>query len=472
MKKSLLLASLMLLPIAALAKSPTPANEPAPLPTGVSVAPSQGFVDISGSNYPLGVSSIGITFGGKEIVINENCTTPAELYYNDFSTPYVTTLSRSVDAQTWSTAGVIFKGGTYKNNGVYKIVIPEGMFCYASGTDSNGDPTGTEPTPGMTLYYEIYVGYQVIPAPGVVSELEDIRLVFADADEVIANNGANSVSFYKDNAAGDYSVIQEVADLNNDGIKNTVVFRIDQDGIAATFSESGVFGLNIPAGAYTYRIYGPNHATDPTDYVEYTTDEILVKYNIPKIPQPEIWPYTDETVEEFEYFELTMPDNFTKWFQNDRTYSNLYGVTDNGVVDTTYPYVRAMVTDYEDCTETMIVLHLIDATTLEPLDSYTPPRSGLYCFRLGESLFSGEYQSLIQGASPEFITSDPFDYYYEVKVQGGSSSVIDIEEAAKADTVTVYTFTGIRVALDADPAVLGGLAPGLYIVNGKKMLKK
>ena len=472
MKKSLLLAALAL-PLIASAVGPThvptPTNPAAPLPEGVTVMPMQGFVDTSGPAYPAGVTNIGISYQGKVIMVNPDCTTPAELYLNDFDTPLATTTACSVDALTKNIAGVVFKGGTFNKNGAYKIVIPDGMFIYVSGTDASGNDTGTELCPGMTLYYDIYVGYSVFPNPGVVEQLSEVVLFFKDADEIIMNT--MNLDFYRDNESGSFDIYPEICDyMENDGKKNEVVFRFDNGGIATTFIDPGVYGISISAGAFTYRIYGPNHDNDPEDYVEYKTDEILLKYDIPYIPTPEIYPFTDTPIEKFEFFDLSMPDNFTKWLNNDKTQSYLYAVNDNGIVDTSYKYVCAKIADIEkDCTETQISLSLFDPVTYEPLESYTPPTAGRYCLRIGQNLFSGYFTSLVEGAEEMFVTSSPYDYFYTVTK--GSSDVKDIDEF-KDDNVTIYTITGMRIAADADPAVFGTLAPGLYIVNGKKVLKK
>ena len=93
----------------------------------------------------------------------------------------------------------------------------------------------------------------------------------------------------------------------------------------------------------------------------------------------------------------------------------------------------------------------------------------MYCLRLADSLFTGMYQSLIEGADPEIINSNPFDYYYTI--DNGSSEVESVEVAEPAKTGDVFTLTGIRVAKNADAATIDALAPGFYIVNGKKIVK-
>ena len=173
-----------------------------------------------------------------------------------------------------------------------------------------------------------------------------------------------------------------------------------------------------------------------------------------------------------------MPDNFTKIATNDKTASNIYAVNENGIVDSSRSlckvrYVFENNTDDDpDDPNAMpytdrIVLNLFDVETGEPIDEFKPV-SGLYCLRLADGLFFGSYQSLVSGSAPEFLNSNPFDYYYEVENSVGVKNI----DTIKSENLDIYTLSGIRVAKNADASVLSSLKPGLYIINGKKILKK
>ncbi len=466
--KKLLLLSVLLLPACLLAKSPQPQVQEAPLPSGVSsVSPAQGFVEVSGPAFPKGVSNIGVTFS-NDIIVNEANTTPALLYFNDFTTPAAKTLAVGVDMETLKTGSVLFKSTTWNKTGIYKIEIPEGYWLYDGSNN---------PTPAITLYYEIYIGYNVVPTPGVVPELDLVVLTFWEADKVERTpNSSSTISFYQDNSDQVYSVHYTIMDYNGDGKENEVVFNVgDFNGIAQTFRQTGIFGLMIDSGAFTYYVYGPNYANDPEDYVVRKNDDLLLKYNIPNIPMPEIDPPTDEILEYFDYFTLWMPERFTKWFTNDKTSCNIFAVNDNGIVDTNTSLCRVRfvwdnnMEDEENVYADKIVLNLFDVETNEPLDKFMPP-SGFYCLKLADGLFSGMYQSLLDGASPEFVNSSPFDYYYEISNSVGVEDIKAVEAAA--ESYDIYTLTGLRVARNADASVLSTLKPGLYIINGKKIMKK
>ena len=467
--KNLLLVVALLLACSMSAKSPELEITPQPLPDGVSaVFPTQGFVEVSGSAYPKGVSNVGVNFSSY-IVPNPDNTTPALLYFNDMETPADTTLASSVDVMTNIGGGVVFKGATWNKTGIYKVEIPEGFWKFEEGAL----------TPALTLYYQIYIGYNVLPTPGVVPEIENIVLTFPDADKIVAtSNPTLELEFYKDNSDAQYTTAYSIMDYNGDGKENEVVFTIGtSDGISQIFIEPGIFGLRVDAGYFEYITYGPNYAADPTDFVSRKNEALLFKYQIPSIPMPEINPETDYPVESFDYFILYMPDSFEKFFANDRTSSNLYAVNENGIVDDSRSLCRVRFVpennyenpETEECFPDMIILNLFDVESGEPLESFTPA-PGTYCLRLADGLFSGVYTSQIEGVDPEFVNSSPFDYYYIVE---DSSAVKNVEEVAAAEeVVTIYTLSGIRVAHNENPAVISSLKPGIYIVNGKKVLKK
>lgn len=496
MKKILLLAA-ALLPMMLSAKSPQLQITPAPLPAGVSVSPAQGFVNVSNNDqdYPKGVAAISITFGGREIAINEQCTTPAKIYVNDFTTPVAESMSRGVEIMTHKMATVLFKNRAYNNTGIYKIEVPEGFFYYDEpdtnapeaqedgDVDVNDQPVGTiDPslyTPALTLYYEIYIGYAVSPTPGVVPELQNIVVTFPDADE-ITMNGGDPIEFFKTNGSN-YNITTTIMDHNGDGKVNDVVFSFgDDDGIAMeAFINPGEFNLMIPAGKFTYKTYGANYASDPTDFVERKSIYMYLQYEIPHFAQPAIIPDTEEPLESFTLFDIILPDNIVKMTNSDMVQNNIYSVSDNGVVNDGAPMMQAKInaanfydaeTDSYIYPEKEIILDLYDPETYEFIEEWTPA-SGRYCLRLGKSLFFGQYTDAF--GKVEYINSPRFDYYYTIKNSIGGTGVENMENAEIADeTVTVYTLSGIRVAVNEDPAVLGQLAPGLYIVNGKKMLKK
>ena len=477
--KKLLLFAIAALPMMMSARAPQCSINPFPVPEGITVSPAQGFVEVSGTAYPKGVSNIGLTFT-KPVCQNPQSTEPAKLYMDNMVTPAATTLATGIDMETQRTASVLFKNRTWNGTGVYKIEIPEGMFCYVASYDAGGEPVPGDPVPAVTLGYEIYVGYNVLPQPGIIDQLDNVYVYFPDADKVIPQpenmkaQGSNpALSFYKDNSDAEYGLTYVVMDYDQDGRENEVVFTIgDNDGIAMEFMEPGTFGLYVPAGAFKYVVYGPNHDADPSDEIEYENAPILIKYTIPNMPAPQIYPDPSNPLTEFSDFYLYPSEDFFKsWFSNDRISSYIYSVSDTGIIDDSAPIaeVKAKANQYWDSTDDTTVneleLYLYDREKDQVMTSMTPP-PGRYVLVLEQGLINGMSQY------NDFILGDPFQYYYTI-FDPNMSGVEEVEPAAPADELlTVYNVAGVCVARDADKSVLGTIAKGLYIVNGKKVLVK
>lgn len=462
MKRNLLLTSLLLSAVQALfGHSPEPVNPPAELPDGISVAPAQGFVDTSNNAFPKGVSGIGLTFT-QEIMPNPENTEPATLYYQDFSTPAEETLTATIDIMTWMTGGVLFKERVWTLPGLYKIEIPEGMFLFVDGVDADGERTGSAHAPGVTLYYEIYRGYTVLPGSGTVERIDGAVLRFPDAFEVRPTDLASEIQFYMDNSADEYAYSYEITDEDGDGRVNDVVFSFLQSGRVVT--APGVYGLNIPAGAFEFRISADGAPSE--DYTEWKNQEILVKYTIPHAPRPEMDPDPDYAVKSFDTFLMYLPDGFELWFPDTMGQSPLYGVDEDGVVDTTRVYAYAKAQPYEEG-DPFITLRLYDPLTHQMLDSYTPPTAGMYCLRTVPSLLFGSWAPSLTGGEEYTGGSDAYDYFYTVESDLTGVSCPGIE-ADLTQPRGVYTLLGVKVADTATESLPGGL----YISGGRKILVK
>ena len=456
------------------------------VPAGVKVEPVPGStVDTSPNQYPLGISSIGVTYQ-RQITPNRDNTEPAVLYYNDFNTPYATTLTASVDMMSYLTGGVIFKG-TYTMNGVYKVEVPEGYFCYIDGVDeTTGEVKAGDPTPAMTLYYRIYNGWTLQPAhDDVLYEIERIVLRFPEADKVEFGTAMSSTCVYPINGE-DLGISYEIADVDGDGVENAVVISFVQDDeIRYNLSATGKYGLLMDPGAINYYVNGE----------KFTTTEIRALYHIPAAPEPDIWPSPAEPVTDgFEYFELTVPYGFDmeNFFQKNTNQGNyIYPVNEDGTIDKS-EYVAVAKVVFAECYDHYLHLALFDPVSYEPLnfeydthDSFQsylwtvkaesrtpwfPAKAGRYALVLGEGLYSGYYTGMISGSTPEYVTNSPFYWIYDVA--GNPSAVEEIEAVGESDTVTVYNLSGVCVARNADKSVVNTLPAGFYIVNGKKVVVK
>lgn len=469
MKKSLLLTGVLLGLTALSMSAALPKSD---YPTGLKIEPApDSTVDVSGNKSPLGVSAIAFTSSNGDVAKNESNTTPAELYWNDFSVPVATTLSTSIDMETWKTAGVIFPG-TWNKNGEYKIVIPEGMFLI-----------GSAKCPAMTLYYDINVGWYPEPANNmVVAELEDIVLNFPDASEV--NFTKTFTSSFATRLGDTYPYSYSI-----DG--NRVIFKMAQSGgVSSKLATPGQYMLHIQDGGIEYVQNG----------VTYETEEIRLTYFIPAAPEPDIYPYVDMNIQDgLEYFELTAPAGFSTesfFLINDRAANNLYRADENGTVDTTLPVLTAKSIWTECMPERGIIyLGLFEPYTGEPLNfefdkgsdsrpldstewtvvpgtrhPWKPQVGGHFCLLLSQGLYTGNYQSPIAGSSSQLVTSDPYRFYYYI--EGNVSDVKEVLNSPETDCVDAYTLTGIRILKNAPKENLNNLPAGIYIVNGKKVIVK
>lgn len=458
MKKILSILAMLLPVITLSAKSPVLQIVPEELPQGVKqVYPDQGFVVVSKAENPNGVSNINVAFNSF-IETNPDNTTPALLYFNDFSTAVDQTLFSSVNMETLKEGCVLFKRNSWNKTGIYKIEIPEGFWLYESSS---------LPTPAITLYYEIYIGYSLLPHPGVITDLSEIILNFNDAD-VVRTTGMGQCKFSLDNSPNEYSMSYKVVDYDNSGKENQVVFNVSSnDTSSVNITEPGTYMLTIDSGTFEYITYGPNYPADPEDYISRTNSYIIAKYDIPPFNISEIEPSPDEVQEYFDFFTIYFPEDMTVFMRNDKVHSNIFSVNDNGVVNDGSPLCWVVFNfdnnyedpDTEEVYSNKMILTLMDPFTAEPLSQFTPT-SGEYCLRLAPSLFSGLFKD-------NFFNSPAFDFYYVVK--NSISGLMQIEELASSESNSIYTMSGIRIAKDADNSVIGSLPSGLYIINGKKV---
>lgn len=464
MKKFLLIIGAAIMLASNLSAQSLPETE---LPEGVTVEPAPGMVDTSENAYPLGVSSIGINFGGKEIKKNTLNTEPALLYRDDFNTPLSSTLTTSIDMMNHKTAGVIFKN-TYNQDGIYKVVIPEGMFLYDDTSE-----VADSPCPGMTIYYKILKGWVSYPADNaVVGDLEEIILDFPQASEVMIR-GTFKPSFAAMPAGEDLGMVWSV-----EGTK--LIGKFDQDGIGYTLNTPGKYLLHVLAGTIRYIIDG----------VTYTNQEIRLTYNIPSSPEPGIWPSCEDVVENgFEYFNLFVPDGWSIMMMNDEARNKIYMVDEKGNVDTSTVIAVAQLINAES-TEDTLYLGLFDPKTYEPLNfewdksanewqkylwtvkegsvrPWKPELTGKYCLQLVEGLYYGTYQSPIMGSEPFIGNNDPFMYIYDVV---GESTAVNSVATSTAEQFDIFNISGVCVVRGGNKSSLKTLPAGLYISNGKKII--
>ncbi len=448
MRNHLLTAAVALvLPMSALAQhSPVPDVEIMPLPDGVtSVTPGQGYVDLAANMNPLGVQEITVAFRVAP-ALNPDCKEMAVCYYNGTEAASVTNASSYIDSMGAPTAGINF-GKNLTAPGTYNVVIPEGFWLY-NGIDS----------PRIELNYEIFDLYRLSPVAGLHDSLTEIVMDFPLADEVVVKN-RSSIEFFRSLPTElVYGLKIDVRANDTDGRRNKVVMSFMDSSTASLFSnlsQAGTYTFHCVTGAFAAYIYGPNHDSDPTDYTEWTTPEILRIYEITDCPAPVIDP-AEGTVERFTKFTLDVPAPFQLFMVDDRNNkSAIYPVNPDGSLAAD-PVCRLKAERNWDV-ENQFFLYVADSRGVV-IEEGVQPENGDYMLVLASSLYSGMFNG-------QFVNSAPYQYAYtvyneSVKVEG---------LGADDDKVTVYNLAGVRVLNEADPAAVRALPAGLYIVNGRKV---
>lgn len=447
--KHLFLSLALIAPAVMSAVNPQPVNPPAEIPAGISsVSPTQGFINTSGDANPLGVGEITLTFGSSEIIANSDVH--SELYKN--GELYKTSTRAYADAMGTPMGSVNF-GGAVTGGAWYEVRIPEGQFTVAG-----------QPSPAVTLFYEIFQFCTISPQPGVVDEMSEISLYIHDVDKVEIKESLLSevtclahININGAEVSPEYKVTPSVV---NDGREWAVFLNIsDGDGIATSWIYTGNYLFNIPEGLIRTYVYGDNYDNDPEDYVMHQNPRYNFEYIIPSFPSPAIEPATSApVVGGFKDFVLKMPTGFEVAYADNMTNSYVYPVDEDNQVDYNNRVltVRAGATAVDKTART-ITLNVIE--NWQPVEQPVTLEPGYYALVLADRLFAGSWSG-----TQKF--SAPYRYDYEVI----ATSSVEDAGLVMPETYNVYNLQGVRVARNASKDALNSLPAGLYIANGKKVV--
>lgn len=145
-------------------------------------------------------------------------------------------------------------------------------------------------------------------------------------------------------------------------------------------------------------------------------------------------------------------------------------IPDNGVVKI------FLAEEPVECNVAFTVEDGIDATvTQDIVKTVADWRAGLECFKGTQVAVSGEGIEVSVGGS-KLAKDSEGDYVFTVEEQATSVNIskdpnvgIGSIETDNAADDAVYTLMGIRVGTRSS---MGDLAPGIYIINGKKVVNK
>lgn len=399
---------------------------PQPLPEGVvAVYPSQGYIDTSENQYPLGAGSISVEF---QVVPEANpaCNGLICIYVDGAQEPAETLVageSAFVDAMGYPMGGFNFTRA-YADPGTYTVTIPEGAWKL-SGTNS----------PAITLSYEIRRSHWLTPAPGIVDEISQITMTVAGT-----NVKAESESVRPELLSGiDTYPLTVVVTPNTENPDFTDIIMMPE----ATLTEAKDYTLFIPGGCYSYI---------DADGEKCLTQEVVAIYSVPFFPQPECSPADGSELQSFSNFTLTYPEGYVPIVTDDMGYSYIYPVMADGNPGSSYTY-RLKEVASNDTGVTIGILG--DDNKYQPGTEYTPA-DGEYVLKVMSGLFSGFW-------GEEFINNPEYTYHFTINSAGGS-----VETAPAAEgKVTIVRPDGTVLARDADPEIIKSLPKGIYIVNGK-----
>lgn len=405
--------------------------EPIALPAEVkSVNPKQGLVDTSGSVSPLGVKAIAVQFNTNEIEKNDNAIGEFTLYKNGVkvaSAPVDETYGDPEDETMW---GFTFPG-SWLNDGVYHVEIPAGVWLLG-GVES----------PAISLNYEIFHTMEVSPYAGVVDKLDSFKINFPGAAKIEMNS--SEIILYQDYSTNKWEL---------ESLVKTSSVMLGVDGAAVT--ADGSYSLELPKGLFTIYYEGKPGVEGDTRKYQMDSQAMILKYYISSMPKPAIEP-AEGAVENFYEFTLTAPAGFEMWFIDDMGRSGIYSVLDDGTLSAEPVYKLRTSQDGNNAVLTVL------NSDLSPVEAPVVPANGNYRLVLASSIFSGMYNGVQ-------VNSIPYEYDYSVSSNVGVESMAD--DVNPIALKGIYNLQGIRIATDADAETVKALPRGLYIINGKKVVK-
>lgn len=389
-----------------------------PLPSGYSVSPRQGLIELDGGSLtgsPLGATEVTITFSGiKSLEVNKACPDPVEIYVDGSETPTEQVYAKDgknvyADGMGFMMASVHFNH-KYVDPGLFRIVIPAGVF-FCDG----------EPSEPLELGYEIYIPQEVTPAPGTYTALSEWIMTFPDYNEV---KFLSPGSFYLQGSldadrggTDDYTFKAEI--VEREGVDpNTVKLTLslgDRDNLTAT--KPGTYQFSFPAGSIQLTKYGPQYYENPEDKVVEMCPTILLHYHIQYMDKPQIDP-EEGIVTGFRSFKVTYPDNFDIEFSDDKQVNvGVFKMLLDGTIGQDKVYHVLCQTNVNKPHEaTFQLVYWKDgadgeAGTYVPYRSAQNPGPGRYAFVIPGGYFMGY---LTTDDKRELINSDPVSFVYTI----------------------------------------------------------
>lgn len=366
-----------------------------------------------------GLEKFNLKWDLYEAELNSDCT----------ETPYCGMLPIQVTANDDNTFTVDL--GTFVNTqGWLSVFFPAGYFMLT--TDY-----GKVPSPSFEVSYNIEV-YTVMPTNfAVLEEPFETFTIYADNIKLIGDVEKiemRDVTTYELLANG--ASYKEVNDPTyGSGIEFT---------LSSAYDKWGYFMVTVPL------------ATLSIDNVPYYSD-IMLNYSVHVMSAPTVTPESGSEVKELVSIQINWEDSaLYQSFVWEEEGSTPFTISYNGGTP-------------EDITGNVLIENVYD----ENVD-WDEVLSSTLAISFAESPFTklGKYvvtipANYVEIAKYEYTTNEALTLEYTVADTGVSEVV-----APEAGVWTVYTLSGVKVLETADGSLLDSLAPGLYIINGQKVIKK
>lgn len=328
----------------------------------------------------------------------------------------------------------------YTTDGYVGIEIPEGMFLLETAY-------GQVPSPSVSIQYEIS-RYVVVPGNfAYVYDAMDSFTIYAE--DLTLTGAVENIEVYDTNVYDNEgenplytngASYEAVSDENGSGIKVT---------FAKAYDVRGSIKVVIPAGTFT--IEGQPLA------------ELTLEYYIqlPFVMEYTATPASESTVDQLETIKIVWGDSSElekSWMWDETPFTLAFTALDSEDTELTDITDNVeIVTEEEEDPE--IWWPVVHSTLVIGFDSpYTA--EGMYEIYVPAGYVAvGDY---------EYEPNTAFTLVYYI----GESSNVGKLVAAEEGIWTVYSLNGVCVLRTADEDALRTLAPGIYVINGKKVIVK
>lgn len=392
--------------------------------TGATADLTPSAADPADGNTVESLEAIHLTFG-ENVVVNSNVTNPVVAVASD-GTTYTGTVY--VDPLDTKSVYVEFDPAI-TTDGTYTITIAEGVIGN-SEYETSGYTSGNC-NPALTYSYtvgetEIPAEYAVTadPADGsTVESLSKIKLTWEKQE--YANDSYNNGDIEVKNAAGEV-VTTCTTDYVDWSITNALYLTLKSE-----ITTAGTYTVSIPAARFNFGELGDTDA--PAYTLTYTIGGTVKNEGLVADPAD------GSTVESLTEIKLT----WTNAEEAEDTYESTLPITVTNAAGEVVTRGECYIYDGDDAN----VLHLVfyDEVTEEGTYTVTIPA--------GRMLLDGT-------AAPAYSLT------YTVGDPTGIGSVITDENGR----YNVYSISGVQVKSADSKSALKTLKPGLYIINGKKIV--